>query len=163
LPARSSAHDSPLPTAPPGTPLFLARWPLPFVLIRRVCEGSLFVCDQTDVTLGLNRFDDPTDERPATLRGTLLKELLDVVSNDGHLRCPTAWPRARRFDRGFRQQLQDSSLSFRPHRHEVAVEIETAGHAHRRAAPGRHQHDADLTVAFIGRVQKNRAAIKLHR
>src|SRR5262249_3954685 len=87
-------HGSPSPTATPGTPLFLARWSLPLVAIRGVCEGSLFVCGETEVVLGLNRFHDPTDERPAVLLGSLLEELLDVVPNDGHLQCSTASRRA---------------------------------------------------------------------
>src|SRR6516164_11204524 len=112
-PPSAAASGSPLHAASPGTPLLLARRPIPFVAASFFCECSFFVRGQTEVVLGLNRLDDSADERLAVLLGCLLKELLDVVPDDGHPRCPTVWRQARRFDLGLRYQFQDSRLSLR--------------------------------------------------
>src|SRR5260370_22059902 len=113
-PPSGAATGSPSPTATPRAPLFLARRPVPFVMVRFVHERLLFVCDETKVALGLNRFYDLADECSAVFLGRLLKKLLNVCPNDHHPRCAPTRRQLGRFDRRLRKEFQDLSLSLRP-------------------------------------------------
>src|SRR5688572_21931888 len=63
-------------SATPRASFFLPRGPVPFIAIRFLRKGLLFVGDATDVVLGLHRFYYLADECPAIFLRRLLKEIL---------------------------------------------------------------------------------------
>src|SRR5437870_9360424 len=107
MPPRSGATaGSPSLPATPRAPFFLPRGRVPFVAIRVFRERLLFVGDETEVVLGLHRFDDLADERPTVFLRRLLKEILDVLPKDRHPRLLNTRRQSWRFDGCLRQQFQ---------------------------------------------------------